>query len=68
MLKHLGLPINLVPQLCIVLIQRTFAFSQYAGNGPNPLGIAFDRWGYHYSTDGTDGRSYQVVPKVTAFA
>ena len=39
---------------------RTFTFSQHAGNSPNPHGIAFDRWGYHYATDGTGGRSYQV--------
>ena len=47
---------------------RTFTFSQHAGNSPNPHGIAFDRWGYHYATDGTGGRSYQVVPKGNGFA
>ena len=46
---------------------RTFTFSQHAGNSPNPHGIAFDRWGYHYATDGTGGRSYQVVPKGNGF-
>ena len=47
---------------------RTFTFSQHAGNSPNPHGISFDRWGYHYATDGTGGRSYQVVPKGNGFA
>ncbi|RZO15382.1 MAG: hypothetical protein EVB09_07400 [Verrucomicrobiaceae bacterium] len=47
---------------------RTFTFSQHAGNSPNPHGICFDRWGYHYATDGTGGRSYQVVPKGNGFA
>ena len=28
----------------------------------NPHGITFDYWGYHYATDGTGGRAYQVVP------
>ena len=47
---------------------RTFTFSQHAGNSPNPHGISFDRWGYHYATDGTGGRAYQVVPKGNGFA
>ncbi len=46
---------------------RTFTFSQHAGNSPNPHGIAFDRWGYHYATDGTGGRSYQVRPEGNGF-
>ena len=46
---------------------RTHTFSLHAGNSPNPHGISFDRWGYHYATDGTGGRSYQVVPNGKGF-
>ena len=46
---------------------RTFTFSLHAGNSPNPHGISFDRWGYHYATDGTGGRSYQVRPEGKGF-
>ena len=46
---------------------RTFTFTLHAGNSPNPHGISFDRWGYHYATDGTGGRSYQVVPNGNGF-
>jgi lysophospholipase L1-like esterase/glucose/arabinose dehydrogenase len=41
---------------------RTFKFSHHANNSPNPHGISFDYWGYHYATDGTGGRAYQVRP------
>ena len=41
---------------------RTFEFAFHAPNSPNPHGISFDHWGYHYATDGTGGRCYQVVP------
>jgi azurin/glucose/arabinose dehydrogenase/lysophospholipase L1-like esterase len=41
---------------------RTFEFSFHADNSPNAHGISFDYWGYHYATDGTGGRPYQVVP------
>lgn len=41
---------------------RTHEFSFHATNSPNPHGIAFDYWGYHYATDGTGGRAFQVVP------
>ena len=40
--------------------RHTIAF--HASNSPNPHGIAFDYWGYHYATDGTGGRAFQVVP------
>ncbi len=40
--------------------RHTIAF--HASNSPNPHGIAFDYWGYHYATDGTGGRAYQVLP------
>ena len=40
--------------------RHTIAF--HASNSPNPHGIAFDYWGYHYATDGTGGRAYQVYP------
>jgi azurin/glucose/arabinose dehydrogenase/lysophospholipase L1-like esterase len=43
---------------------RTFEFSFHATNSPNPHGISFDRWGYHYATDGTGGACFQVVPDV----
>ncbi len=44
---------------------RTFEFSFHADNSPNPHGISFDYWGYHYATDATGGRAYQVVPNDT---
>ena len=40
--------------------RHTIAF--HGSNSPNPHGIAFDNWGYHYATDGTGGRAYQVRP------
>ena len=40
---------------------RTFEFSFHAENPPNAHGISFDYWGYHYATDGTGGRAFQVV-------
>jgi len=45
--------------------RHTIAF--HAGNSPNPHGIAFDYWGYHYANDGTGGRSFQVRPKGSGF-
>ena len=42
---------------------RTSEFRFHATNSPNPHGISFDRWGYHYATDGTGGACFQVVPK-----
>ena len=42
---------------------RTWAFSFHAANSPNAHGIDFDYWGYHYATDGTGGRAYQVRPQ-----
>ena len=41
---------------------RTHEFSFHAVNNPNPHGISFDYWGYHYATDGTGGTAYQVKP------
>jgi azurin/glucose/arabinose dehydrogenase/lysophospholipase L1-like esterase len=41
---------------------RTFEFSFHAANSPNAHGISFDYWGYHFATDGTGGRPFQVVP------
>ena len=46
---------------------RRFTISMHATNSPNPHGIAFDYWGYHYATDGTGGRAYQVRPEGTGF-
>ncbi|MEZ6057043.1 MAG: plastocyanin/azurin family copper-binding protein [Planctomycetaceae bacterium] len=46
---------------------RRHTISLHANNSPNPHGIAFDRWGYHYATDGTGGRAYQVRPTSTGF-
>ncbi|MCX8229114.1 MAG: BNR-4 repeat-containing protein [Planctomycetota bacterium] len=43
---------------------RTHEFSFHANNSPNPHGISFDYWGYHYATDATGGRAFQVVPDV----
>ncbi|MBI3880874.1 MAG: ThuA domain-containing protein [Verrucomicrobia bacterium] len=46
---------------------RRFTISMHAPNSPNPHGISFDHWGYHYATDGTGGRAYQVRPSGNAF-
>ncbi|MCH8246054.1 MAG: hypothetical protein IH951_06570 [Bacteroidetes bacterium] len=41
---------------------RTYEFSFHAENSPNPHGISFDYWGYHYATDATGGAAFQVKP------
>ena len=41
---------------------RTSEYAIHAGNSPNPHGISFNHWGYHFATDGTGGRAYQVRP------
>lgn len=46
---------------------RRHTISMHAGNSPNPHGIAFDYWGYHYATDGTGGNAFQVRPNGTGF-
>jgi putative membrane-bound dehydrogenase-like protein len=46
---------------------RRFTISMHATNSPNPHGISFDRWGYHYATDGTGGRAFQVRPEGNGF-
>ena len=46
---------------------RRFTIAKHADNSPNPHGISFDYWGYHYATDGTGGRAYQVRPEGSAF-
>lgn len=46
---------------------RRFTIAFHAPNSPNPHGITFDKWGYHYANDGTGGRSYQVRPTETGF-
>jgi putative membrane-bound dehydrogenase-like protein len=46
---------------------RTHSISFHAANSPNPHGISFDYWGYHYATDGTGGRAYQVRPDGKGF-
>ncbi len=46
---------------------RRFTISMHATNSPNPHGISFDYWGYHYATDGTGGRAYQVRPDGNGF-
>jgi lysophospholipase L1-like esterase/azurin/glucose/arabinose dehydrogenase len=46
---------------------RQYAVSVHAGNSPNPHGVAFDYWGYHYANDGTGGRSFQVRPEGKGF-
>ena len=45
--------------------RHTIAF--HAENRPNPHGISFDYWGYHYANDGTSGNAKQVVPHGTGF-
>lgn len=42
---------------------RRYTIALHGANSPNPHGIAFDYWGYHYATDGTGGRAYQVRPE-----
>jgi len=46
---------------------RRFTIAMHAGNSPNPHGIAFDRWGYQYATDGTGGNAFQVRPDAKGF-
>lgn len=46
---------------------RRFTIAKHADNSPNPHGISFDYWGYHYATDGTGGRAYQVRPEGAGF-
>ena len=46
---------------------RRYTIAFHAGNSPNPHGISFDRWGYHYASDGTGGRAYQVRPEGNGF-
>ena len=46
---------------------RRFTIAKHADNSPNPHGICFDSWGYHYATDGTGGRAYQVRPEGNGF-
>ena len=46
---------------------RRYTISKHADNSPNPHGISFDYWGYHYATDGTGGRAYQVRPEGNGF-
>jgi putative heme-binding domain-containing protein len=40
---------------------RTHRFSFHADNSPNPHGGDFDYWGYHFATDATSGRAFQVL-------
>ncbi len=46
---------------------RRFTIAMHAINSPNPHGISFDHWGYHFATDGTGGRAYQVRPEGKGF-
>lgn len=46
---------------------RRYTISHHADNSPNPHGIAFDYWGYHFANDGTGGRAYQVRPEGDGF-
>lgn len=39
---------------------RTHRFSFHAQNDPNAHGGDFDYWGYHFATDATGGRAFQV--------
>jgi len=39
---------------------RTHRFSFHAENPPNAHGGDFDYWGYHYATDATGGKAFQV--------
>lgn len=46
---------------------RRFTIAMHATNSPNPHGTSFDSWGYHYATDGTGGRAFQVRPDGNGF-
>jgi len=46
---------------------RRYTIAFHAANSPNPHGIAFDGWGYHFASDGTGGRAYQVRPDEAGF-
>ena len=46
---------------------RRHTISFIAGNGPNPHGTSFDRWGYLFATDGTSSKAFQVRPDRDAF-
>ena len=46
---------------------RSYTISFHAANNPNPHGITFDRWGYHFANDGTGGQTYQVRPEGNGF-
>ncbi len=46
---------------------RRYTIAFHAANRPNPHGISFDYWGYHYATDGTSGNAKQVRPHGTGF-
>ncbi len=46
---------------------RRHKLSYHAKIGPNPHGISFDDWGYHYATDATSGNPYQVHRKGSGF-
>ncbi len=48
---------------------RRFSITPHAtGNGPNPHGTSFDRWGSCFANDGTGGGSFQVRPEGKGFA
>ena len=42
---------------------RRYHISYHADNSPNPHGISFDQWGYHYATDGTGGEPIGCAEK-----
>ena len=42
---------------------RRYHISYHADNSPNPHGISFDKWGYHYATDGTGGEPIRWCPQ-----
>ncbi len=46
---------------------RRYTIAFHAANSPNPHGITFDEWGYHFASDGTGGRAYQVRPEGDGF-
>jgi mono/diheme cytochrome c family protein len=46
---------------------RRHTISFIAGNGPNPHGTSFDRWGYLFATDGTSSKAFQVRPSGDTF-
>ena len=60
-------PLNLGTSGMYRFDPRQHTIALHAPNSPNPHGISFDYWGYHYANDGTSGNAKQVVPAGKGF-